>query len=292
MASPPAKSPPAKRGGGSLPSPPAKQASKRAGPAELTSPAARAAPLAPPLAPPSASRSPARGAGGAGSPEPAKGSRYDSSLGLLTKKFVALLKTAPGGVLDLNTAAASLGVQKRRIYDITNVLEGIELIEKKSKNHIAWSRLTPQGRQAVTQARALAGDAGEEADAEEEEDAAGLPLVSSSGLSYNTSGSSSEAAGTAAVRSALVALEAEEALLDALVARATAQVKTYTAPKLESSLPPKHKRRHMHVSQARLRELPCYRGTAVIAIRAPAGTVLDVPDPTAGLAGDERRFQM
>jgi hypothetical protein len=29
-------------------------------------------------------------------------------------------------------------VQKRRIYDITNVLEGIGLIEKKSKNNIKW----------------------------------------------------------------------------------------------------------------------------------------------------------
>lgn len=41
-------------------------------------------------------------------------------------------------VLDLNDAAEKLGVQKRRIYDITNVLEGIGLIEKKSKNQIHW----------------------------------------------------------------------------------------------------------------------------------------------------------
>ena len=62
--------------------------------------------------------------------------RYDSSLGLLTKKFVALIQGAPEGVLDLNQAATMLGVQKRRIYDITNVLEGIGLIEKRSKNNI------------------------------------------------------------------------------------------------------------------------------------------------------------
>merc|ERR1712050_442042 len=42
------------------------------------------------------------------------------------------------GILDLNKAAVELNVQKRRIYDITNVLEGIKLIEKKSKNHIHW----------------------------------------------------------------------------------------------------------------------------------------------------------
>ncbi|TPX33138.1 hypothetical protein SeMB42_g07518 [Synchytrium endobioticum] len=70
-------------------------------------------------------------------PQPAPG-RYDSSLGLLTKKFVTYLKDSPNGILDLNSAANFLGVQKRRIYDITNVLEGINLIEKNSKNHIRW----------------------------------------------------------------------------------------------------------------------------------------------------------
>jgi hypothetical protein len=33
-------------------------------------------------------------------------SRYDCSLGILTKKFVALVKSAPNGVLDLNSAGA------------------------------------------------------------------------------------------------------------------------------------------------------------------------------------------
>lgn len=79
-----------------------------------------------------AAAAPASSKGGAGS-------RYDSSLGLLTKKFVHLLQEASSnGVLDLNQAALKLGVQKRRIYDITNVLEGIGLISKKSKNNIQW----------------------------------------------------------------------------------------------------------------------------------------------------------
>ncbi|KAG7599726.1 E2F/DP family winged-helix DNA-binding domain [Arabidopsis suecica] len=64
--------------------------------------------------------------------------RYDSSLGLLTKKFVKLIQEAEDGTLDLNYCADVLEVQKRRIYDITNVLEGIGLIEKTTKNHIRW----------------------------------------------------------------------------------------------------------------------------------------------------------
>lgn len=64
--------------------------------------------------------------------------RYDTSLGLLTKKFVGLLEGSTNGVIDLNKASEQLGVQKRRIYDITNVLEGIGILEKKSKNNIQW----------------------------------------------------------------------------------------------------------------------------------------------------------
>ncbi|XP_026531923.1 transcription factor E2F2 [Notechis scutatus] len=69
---------------------------------------------------------------------PAEKTRYDTSLGLLTKKFIHLLSESEDGVLDLNRAAEVLEVQKRRIYDITNVLEGIQLIRKKSKNNIQW----------------------------------------------------------------------------------------------------------------------------------------------------------
>ncbi|XP_010461585.1 PREDICTED: transcription factor E2FC-like isoform X2 [Camelina sativa] len=69
---------------------------------------------------------------------PSNNCRYDSSLGLLTKKFVKLIQEAEDGTLDLNHCADVLEVQKRRIYDITNVLEGIGLIEKTTKNHIRW----------------------------------------------------------------------------------------------------------------------------------------------------------
>ena len=64
--------------------------------------------------------------------------RYDTSLSLLTKKFISLVESSNDGVVDLNVASEKLEVQKRRIYDITNVLEGIGILEKKSKNNIQW----------------------------------------------------------------------------------------------------------------------------------------------------------
>ena len=79
----------------------------------------------------------AKGAVGCGMP--GAGRRVDSSLGVLAHKFVKLIHERSFlGAVDLNAAAVTLGVQKRRIYDITNVLEGIGLIEKKSKNQIQW----------------------------------------------------------------------------------------------------------------------------------------------------------
>lgn len=56
-----------------------------------------------------------------------------------------------------------LSVQKRRIYDITNVLEGINLIERYKKNHVRWIGTAPEEirRQRAEQAK-------EEADTESE----------------------------------------------------------------------------------------------------------------------------
>ncbi|NXI92965.1 E2F6 factor, partial [Psophia crepitans] len=64
--------------------------------------------------------------------------RFDASLVYLTRKFMDLVRTSPDGVLDLNEVATTLGVRKRRVYDITNVLDGIHLIQKRSKNLIQW----------------------------------------------------------------------------------------------------------------------------------------------------------
>ncbi|MBN3279617.1 E2F6 factor, partial [Polyodon spathula] len=64
--------------------------------------------------------------------------RFDASLVHLTKRFMDMLRAAPQGILDLNNVARTLGVRKRRLYDITNVLDGIELVQKRTKNQIQW----------------------------------------------------------------------------------------------------------------------------------------------------------
>lgn len=67
--------------------------------------------------------------------------RVENSLGELTRKFIELIRSSKNGMMvNLNDAAIYLNVQKRRIYDITNVLEGIGLIEKTMKNKIKWKK--------------------------------------------------------------------------------------------------------------------------------------------------------
>lgn len=69
------------------------------------------------------------------------------SLKSLTKiavRFVELMHKSEGGRIDLKEAVKVLAVpQKRRIYDITNVLEGIGLIEKITKNVVQWKGVLP-----------------------------------------------------------------------------------------------------------------------------------------------------
>lgn len=62
----------------------------------------------------------------------------NNTLGSLTKKFVELIKTAPDETIEIHEASEKLCIQKRRIYDITNVLEGIGYIQKLGKNQMKW----------------------------------------------------------------------------------------------------------------------------------------------------------
>ena len=177
--------------------------------------------------------------------------RFDSSLGQLTKRFMDLLQDAPNGELDRNQAAEMLQVQKRRIYDITNVLEGIDLIEKKSKNVIRWKGHT------------IAGDPT-------------APSSSSASASSSSSSSSSSAKQAAQCRQLteqLAELEQQEASLDGYLAQLQHSLRDMLSA-------PQH-RPLAYLTFDDLRRVPALRGDTLIAIKAPSGTQLEVPDPEA-----------
>lgn len=64
--------------------------------------------------------------------------RSDNSLFSLTKRFLKLMSRSPGQSINISQAAMELNVEKRRIYDITNVLEGLGLLSKWSVNCSKW----------------------------------------------------------------------------------------------------------------------------------------------------------
>ena len=51
--------------------------------------------------------------------------RQENSLGELTKNFINYIREQNSREIDINEVVNKLKVKKRRIYDITNVLEGI-----------------------------------------------------------------------------------------------------------------------------------------------------------------------
>lgn len=61
-----------------------------------------------------------------------------NTLGELTQTFVRLIQSTPHQLIQIDDASKHLKIQKRRIYDITNVLEGIGYIEKTHKNEMQW----------------------------------------------------------------------------------------------------------------------------------------------------------
>ncbi|KAJ8676318.1 hypothetical protein QAD02_012105 [Eretmocerus hayati] len=68
--------------------------------------------------------------------------RKEKSLGLLCNRFLNLFpltiqENAPKEI-SLNSTAQTLGTEKRRIYDIINVLESLEMASKAGKNQYYW----------------------------------------------------------------------------------------------------------------------------------------------------------
>lgn len=63
---------------------------------------------------------------------------FDVLLVYLIWKFMDFVRFVFGGIFDLNKVVMKLGVWKWRVYDIINVLDGIDFVEKKFKNYIWW----------------------------------------------------------------------------------------------------------------------------------------------------------
>jgi hypothetical protein len=209
-----------------------------------------------------------RSVGTSETPSPLGSSRFDSSLGQLTKKFVHILRSSPGSRIDLNRAAQELGVQKRRIYDITNVLEGIGLLLKEGKNHVAWN-----DDPAVDLSRAPE------------------PMEGSEGTRDRID----------SLRTEVAAANAEDALLDRFLDFLSQQSTFLFSP--ESIASPNQFRRFlpegvedpqplMHVRYADITGIRSYNNDTIIGIKAPVGTNLEVPDPDQDVPPFMRKYQM
>ncbi len=78
-----------------------------------------------------------------GEVDPLRRRKAENPLQEITRSFLLLLSNSPKEPVNLNDAAGKLNVSKRRIYDITNVLEGIGYIEKVRKNTVRLKSAAP-----------------------------------------------------------------------------------------------------------------------------------------------------
>lgn len=67
-----------------------------------------------------------------------KKTRQSKSLSLLCERFLDLYSSGYENLISLDEVCSTLGVERRRIYDIVNVLEAVEVVVKKGKNQYAW----------------------------------------------------------------------------------------------------------------------------------------------------------
>lgn len=75
----------------------------------------------------------------AGKPRTAKKyNRKEKSLGELCKKFIYLYGSHDYCIIALDECTQTLGVERRRIYDIINILESFNVLSRLAKNQYEW----------------------------------------------------------------------------------------------------------------------------------------------------------
>ncbi|KAL0460816.1 UNVERIFIED_CONTAM: Transcription factor E2FB [Sesamum latifolium] len=137
--------------------------------------------------------------------------RYDSSLGLLTKKFINLIKHAEDGILDLNKAADTLeGVDVSRPGEVDESLPSLQ--EEVENLNMEERRLDERIREMQEKLRGLSED--------------------------------------------------------------------------------ENNQKWLFVTEEDIKSLPCFQNETLIAIKAPHGTTLEVPDPDEAVDYPQRRYRI
>ena len=158
--------------------------------------------------------------------------------------FLSLFSFSSLQILNLNTASSVLEVQKRRIYDITNVLEGVGLLSKTSKNNIKWN--------GGSLDRCLNGPNGCSPLTATNKD---KKLLSKSDLERDNA-----------------QLEEKEKTLDKLINKLTNDI--------QKASEDAENKKYLYVTYRDIRRIKEFSDQTVIAVKAPLETKLEVPDPS------------